>query len=88
MLSEGTSIALGCALLKINASRSLALLTVQPVRLASVNADAVFRIANIALWSQMAVSLRMHHSVFLTTSHSTHHVLTIILFILVIIILA
>ena len=89
MLSEGTSIALACALLHIDSSRSLALLTVQPVRFASINANAaVLLISNVTLWSKMAVTLCMHHCVFLAVAHSPHHVLSIVLLILVIVILA
>ena len=83
MLSKWTSIALACSLLTIYSYRSLALLTIQPVRFASINSSAVvLLVANVALWSQMTVALCM------AILPTTHHVLCVIhFFIFVVVIL-
>ena len=82
MLSKWTSIALACGLFTIHAYRSLALLTIQPVRFTSINASAaVLLVANVAFLSQMTVALCM------AILHTTHHVLCVIHFLIFIVII-
>ena len=79
MLSERTSIALSCGLFTIDSYGSFALLTIQPVRFSNINASATLLVANIALRSQMTVTL-------LSILHS-HHFLSIMNFLILIIII-
>ena len=84
MFSKRASIALACAYFTIDAYRSFALLTIQPVRFACIDATIVILlVANVAFWSQMTVALCM--AILL----SPHHFLCIVYFlILVVVILA
>ena len=82
MLSKWTSISLACGLLTIYSYRSLALLTIQPVRLTSINSSAaILLVANVAFRSQMTVALCM------AILPTTHHVLCVIHFFIFIVVI-
>ena len=90
MLSEGTSIALDCALLNLGDPRSLTLMAVQPVRFAGINTGAaVLLIANVLLGPHLPVNIvfaLVHHWFFLAVFPSAHHAFTVAIFLILVVV--